>query len=168
MRILLTILIALILTTCAGLDRLGTDDSRTDAVHTVFAIESMPYDQLAKKCREWPTARACTIGTSIYVQGESKRTVVIFTTQFLNWADLGDKCGRFTGTGSCYEGGILYTSSGYGNYDRYRMGGIGDEIDIAFGLGIEFNHRSYFGHEVYTHILGIGQDARYISGPPHI
>ena len=165
MRTLIALL-AILLTSCAALDRMGTDTSRTDAVYVDVVIESLPYAQLREKCAQWPNAVACTVKPAIYVQGEPKRTPVKFTVQFLNWADIGDKCGRFTGNGLCFEDNTLYTSSGYTS--PYRLGAIGDEIDKAFNLGLDFNRRANLGHEMNVHILKVGQDPTHTNGTPHL
>ena len=156
----------LILSSCAVLDSIGTDTSRTDSQRVTVAIESMPYDQLSIECSQWPNAIACTTATGVYVQGRPKRTVIRLTVQYLNWADLGDRCGRFTGHGSCYSGGTLYTSSKYN--DSYHIAGIGDLLDDNFNLNLDFNRRSDLGHEFYTHIMENGKDSKYGSSTPHI
>jgi hypothetical protein len=153
------LILLLLITGCSFIDQPG--NGRTDSVQVVVAVESMPYSDLAIECARWENARACTTETGIYVQGSPKRTVIRFKVQYLDYRALGDKCGRFTGNGSCYEDGTLYTSS---NYTGDKVAGMGDLIDEAFDLGLAFNYRESLGHELHTHILGNGTDPRYGRG----
>jgi len=125
------------------------------ADQVTFAIESMPYKELAVKCAKWPTAIACTTD-AVYVQGKPKRTVIMIGVEYLTWKQLGKLC-KST---SCYKDGTLYTSSKYSPQDKGRMGELGDILNTAFNLGLGFNRCTDAGHEFYTHILGNGTDAR--------
>jgi len=120
MKTLLTAILALSLISCAAIDNLFDEGTtRSDAVQTRATVKVMPYDQLMQICAKWPAAVACTMGGTMYIQGEEQSTTMLLTVQYLSWADIGDQCGRITGTPSCYENGTLYTHSAYNFADRY-------------------------------------------------
>ena len=150
---MLRILSIILLTACSAIP--------PQAQQVTFTLETMPYEQLAEKCAEYPRSVACTDGI-VYVQGEESRKVIMLNVEYLNWADINAKCK----TGSCFDNGTLYTSASYSAQDRFRMGEIGDELNMEFGLNLDFNRRAQLGHEVYTHILGNSQDEKYANGAP--
>jgi len=68
MKSLIAILL-ITLSSCATLDSIGNDQSRTDSVNVLFAVESVSVDKLDDVCSQWGVVAACTTDTTAYVQG---------------------------------------------------------------------------------------------------
>ena len=149
------------LSACAAIDNIG-DTSRTDAVQVRLNVATVSAAELAALCTK-PSYLACYTGGNIYLQGEPGSYTLKLIVQYLSWADLGDKCGRFTGGPACYEGNTLYLSSTTSINNGYQTGVIGDLLAEQMGIDIGSNRREQFGHEL-LHVLG-QKDSRYFPGP---
>ncbi len=157
----LTILITILLTACVPYKRDGvwvteslftTPDVRTDLVQTRVTVEVMSYDQLAIKCAEWPRAVACaTADGHINLQGEPATHTMLLNVQFMDWGDIGDKCGRFKEP-ACHDSTTLYLYE-YDITDPYKMGVIGDHLAHMMNINVGMNRRHSLGHELF-HTLG--------------
>jgi len=161
--ILLTIII-LALSACDLIDSIG-DTSRTDAVKVLVTVETVSVATLNTVCSK-PTSIACFVNETIYLQGEPATYSLDITVQYLSWADLGDKCGRFTGGPACYEDLTLYMSSNYSLGNEYQTGVIGDMLAEALGIDIGLNRRTQLGHE-FLHLMG-ATDPDWVEGSKHL
>jgi len=162
--LLFTIAITFILSGCALVDGIG-DTSRTDAVNVLVAVETAPVGTLNTVCSKRASI-ACFVNETIYLQGEPATYSLDITVQYLSWADLGDKCGRFTGGPACYEDLTLYTSSNYSLGNEYQTGVIGDMLADALGIDIGLNRRTQLGHE-FLHLMG-ATDPDWVEGSKHL
>ncbi len=161
---LLLLALAIALSGCAALDNIG-DTSRTDAVSILVTVETVSVANLDVICNKRATI-ACFVGDHIYLQGEPGVYSMEITVQYLSWADIGDKCGRFTGGPACYEDATLYTSSTYSLNNEYQLGVIGDLVAEAMGIDIGLNLRVQLGEEI-LHQLG-WQHPDYVPGSKHL
>jgi len=164
MRLLLLTTALLALSACAFIDNIG-DTSRTDAVDVLVTVETASVGTLDATCSK-PTSIACFVNETIYLQGEPATYSLDITVQYLSWADLGDKCGRFTGGPTCYEDLTLYMSSNYSLGNEYQTGVIGDMLADALGIDIGLNRRVQLGHE-FLHLMG-ATDPDWVEGSKHI
>ena len=151
----------MVLSACAAIDNIG-DTSRTDAVQVRLNVETVSAVELAVLCTK-PSYLACFTSGVLYLQGIPDTYSLKLIVQYLSWADLGDKCGRFTGGPACYEGNTLFLSSTTSLNNGYQTGVIGDLLAEQMGIEIGLNRRAQLGHE-FLHALG-KLDSRYFPGP---